>query len=297
MYDYLELNQPEFYNDANKLVFNRRVFTIAVDACNVSAIDSLINKGYDYFISANESIQPILYNILFKHTTNNILFDYFFALHKALDVDTLNAIPGIKMLPSVVSYNKHFSDFLLKIFELPIDFKNMDKVIIEMFKPIYNCQLGFVYTRYDTSHFASWDIICSTIYLVFKTGKIQNNPFINLVLDTDTIETYYKNLDTKFKKPEDANLINRYKRYIKYFQYLCSQFNWEAPPNLKTTFDKFYTKEELESYQADKNIFIAQLEESLSPIKKTKKVAKSKTRKTKPIVQSDQSDSDDNIDV
>jgi hypothetical protein len=203
-----------------------------------------------------------------------------------LDVDTLNAIPGIKTLPDSNTYH---IDYLRKIFELPIDFKNLDKTIVGMFQPIYRN-----YFFKNSSILNRYNEIYSAIYFIFKTGKVQTNPLITIVLETSKIERYYISIINTFKKPEDALMLTKFKNCIKYFQYLCSHFNWEAPPNLKTVFDKFYTKEELETYQADKDKWIIQFEKNQVHVKKNIKVTKTKTKIVKHDVHSD---SDDNIDV
>jgi hypothetical protein len=163
----------------------------------------------------------------------------------------------------------NFVENVTKIFNLPIIFNDISKLIVDLFRPI--CEMYFGSDKYIQAETKKWPRLYILMITIFKSGTVKTNQYNHLMSPHNSINYYYNSM---YKKYNNHSEITKYINSIKYFQFICSYYNWDPVGNLKDSFDKFYTMEELINYDNDKINWINYLKTQVC-------VSKSKAKKQK----------------
>lgn len=232
---------------------------------NIQLVDFIItNKNISISqIQSDINNCPPLYSSFYKK--NNLMFNYFYQLYQKLSPLELNLINGIESFNFNTSYNDilktnfaEAKEYLDKIFSLPIEFYEFEKIILKLFGTILNSHMTYHIRYYNKKLNIAIDEICKIMHYFYKSGKIKSNPFVHFVLSVKQFNSDLDGLTKTFStKPE---LIEPIKVFCRKTLYISKHHNWEPTETVKGFFDKSFTAKQLEDFETDKTNYINQLE-------------------------------------
>ena len=253
IYKYLNYNLEEvtWYLE-NKNIIDNNIFkhSIIVSLNNLTVLYNIIDIiPWYYIINYNYNNTSINYpSLYFAIQSNNLhVFNYLFKLYNNLNTIELNSIDNIKNLNilflstsnTFLKDTNNITYYLYNILLLPIEFYNMNYILVYFYKKIFHHILYNVHEPWNTctSH-SRWyfynfiNKIYDLIYIILKyyNGSNLINPFESLTYFNDSIKSDFINTISKINtinneilKNEKLNIyymiIFRYIHIISYFNY------------------------------------------------------------------------------
>ena len=214
IYTYIENNLPDFYTN-NQII----IYAIEMNSEKLDIIKYIMTKPVNWYYMHN-MVTTLQYTLYYS---NDNIFNYFYDLHKNLDIETLNSINKIKLIKyDYMSYmNVHSinSDKIKRyklILNLPIEF-DKDNMFI-MVQTIIEFIL--IYSNSDYKYLFEFieyllDYIKPSQRIILSSNSLQEefinkhdrtyNKFSNIINDYYT--KHYKSNKSKLKLDKIHNMI------------------------------------------------------------------------------------------
>jgi hypothetical protein len=278
LFNYLN-DTLEFYNTEEKRhAFNIVIFKSAILENNLLAIEhlQLINTNLFCLIS-NENI-PSLYYTLLK-TDNYIIFNYLFSLYEKLNNTQLQQINSIEKL-NVLIYKENITTLyiknFIKILSLPIIFNNLDGVIVQLYRIIYNNMLHYNNNNYIIQS----KNIQLIMYIILKTNQVTVNPYNNTLLCKNDLDI--KRSCSILRCKNITININNTTRLFRINKYILNHFGFIESESMIEYYKLLFDNPDKSIYELEKKETIKELENNYDNII-NEKINPEKSKKNKKI--------------